>query len=70
MTADTATASNVNTTVQQIIPMIQSATNALSSASGTGSGDPVQLIGSTISVCIYFYNLSIGRLTSSTYRAS
>ena len=52
MTASTATADNVNTSVQQMITMIQSATNDLGSASGTGSGNPLQLVGTTISVCI------------------
>ncbi|VDB88860.1 unnamed protein product [Peniophora sp. CBMAI 1063] len=48
MTASTATSDNVNTSVQQMITMIQSATDALGSASGTGSGNPLQLVGTTI----------------------
>ncbi|KZV72725.1 hypothetical protein PENSPDRAFT_649490 [Peniophora sp. CONT] len=48
MTARTATVDNVNTQVQAIKTMIQSATTAIGSASGNGNGNPLMLIGTTI----------------------
>ncbi|KZV72716.1 hypothetical protein PENSPDRAFT_750696 [Peniophora sp. CONT] len=48
MTASTATVDNVNTHVQAVKTMIQTATTAIGSAKGTGNGNPLMLVGTTI----------------------
>ena len=54
MTAETATADNVNAPVQQMATLIQDATNAANGASGLGSGNILLLISVTIQVCAQF----------------
>lgn len=53
MTASTATVANVNTSVQKIKTLIQTATTAIGSAQSTGSGNPVMLTSTTVNVCLY-----------------
>ncbi|VDB88836.1 unnamed protein product [Peniophora sp. CBMAI 1063] len=52
MTADTATANNVNAPVQQMATLIQDATTAANSSSGLGSGNILLLISVTIQIVI------------------
>ena len=59
MTAQTATADNVNTSVQKIKTLVQTATTAIGQAHGSGSGNPLTLVGTTINVCICFEDTSL-----------
>ena len=50
MTASTATANNVNTSVQKVKTLVETATTAIDSARGNGNGNPLMLVGTTINV--------------------
>ena len=55
MTAETATADNINTHVQQAKTLIETATTAIGSARGNGNGNPLMLVGTTMNVSLWFY---------------
>ena len=51
MSSSTATVDNVNTSVQKVKTLVQTATTAIGSAHSSGSGNPIMLVGTTINVC-------------------
>ena len=55
MTASTATVDNVNTSVQKVKTLVQTATTAIDSARGSGSGNPLMLVGTTVNVGVYAF---------------
>lgn len=70
MTANTATVDNVNTSVQKVKTLVQAATTAIQSAKGSGSGNPLMLMTTTVNVCFYCLTALVSSLTNMFGRPS